>query len=163
MKIDKNILKQLILEAYNNILSEQEQTQTTNKELFKQNAIKHLRMLKLLKSTVDRVGVSGEVKTMIDQFKKSNTSTFLEQVLGVKNTITVRTDAVFEDPMKLVVDVIDEVIKEATANARRKLQEVIAEAPKEGNLPDLTKDFARLEKHKAKMKKKIGPPKPNLE
>lgn len=170
MKIDKNELRKIILEALDNA------GQASNKEIFKQNAIKHLRMLKLLKATVNQVGTSPELKNMISQFQKTNTSDFLAQVLNVKPQITVKTSAIFENPMELVNDVIDEVIKEATMNARKKLQEEyqhnleeekdlilpenMIEEKKEGDLPFLGRDY--VEKHKSHEKKKKGPPPPTI-
>lgn len=123
MKLNKIELKKIVLEALQQQNMSNNTSQVTDKEVFKQNTIKHIRMLKLLKSTVKQVGTSPQLKTMIDQFQKSHTSEFLQQVLHIKDSISVRVAAVFENPMELMNDVIDEVIREATKNAQQKLHE----------------------------------------
>lgn len=172
MRIDKAELRKLVLESFQQFKEQSNMTPNQMdqaKKDLKQNTLKHIHMLKLLKATVNQVGTNTELKKMIEQFRKSDTSKFLKQVLNVKDTITVRTEAVFENPMELINDIIDEVLKEAIQNAQKRLAENMEkekhdhpEGHKEGDLPFLTRDETRLEKHKAKERKKHGPPKPDL-
>lgn len=123
--MDINILKKLILEAYQNV----KEDVGNQKNLLKQNTIKQLRMLRLFKSVVKEVGNNQQMKNMVEQMKKSDTATYIKQVLDVKPTITVKTEAVFTDPFALLGDIVDEIITQSTRNARQKLREQQVEQP----------------------------------
>jgi hypothetical protein len=60
---------------------------------------------------------------VLDQFHQADTLNFLINVLNVKNTITVKTEVLFQDPIKLINDIIDEVLRETIQNVQKKLAE----------------------------------------
>ena len=170
MNIAKKELRSLILESYNKFLAEQNIPPEEAKKFLKQNAVRHINMLKLLKATIKRVKLPTELQNMIEQLKKSDSTTFINQVLGVKDTVPIKVSAILENPLDLINDVIDEILIQSIRAANQKLKESKLmeqgkeelELMEEEDLPFLARDTSRLSKHEKKMKKKGIYPKPNI-
>jgi len=121
--MDKTLLKQLILEEMQNMVTEATVDPAQQKKMAIENVNKHFRLLKLLKSTIKQIKMPDEFSKMSEMVKNSNTPSFLSQFLGVKDDVPVKVEALLTNPLGVIQSVIDEVIGSAYKNAKQKLTE----------------------------------------
>jgi len=182
MKINKNELKQLIMEELKKQMNELQPTtqpipqqqqqasqssQGADKGEMKNKISQQIRILKFFKETLKGMKIPDEMQRMIDLVKQNKTPEFLKQTLKVNDAIPIRISSFLESPIELFAAVIDEIIKMSSQSGNKMLAEMTAleEEKKESDLPPLAAhdDDVRLEKHKRKeMKKKHKFPDPIL-
>lgn len=152
--MDKNLIKQLIFEEIQKMVTEAAIDPAQQKKMAIENINKHFRMLKLLKSTAKQIKMPEEFLKMSELVKNSNTPTFLSQFLGVKDDIPIKVSALLTDPLAVIQSVVDEIIKTAYRNAKQKLTE---NKDINGGIKRLGLDDYKM-KHDKKKGKVIPPP-----
>jgi hypothetical protein len=173
MRLTKNELKKLILESFQEQVGQQFDGNkrispigqnppkgVDPKQVMKQNISQQIRVLKFMQETLKQIKIPIELKNMVDQIKKSKTSDFLKQVLGVDETIPIKVSSVLENPLELLQAIMGQIVKVAIEKGNKKLTEGKIE---EKDLKYYIREpEARLQKHKQKIDKGKTPP-PKLE
>ena len=162
MKLDKEYLKKLILESFQEQqfdggkrISPIGQNVDTN-QVMKQNISQQLRILKFMQETLKDIQTPTELQNMISQIQKSKTSDFLKQVLNIDETIPIKVSSILENPLELLQAIMGEIIKVATEKGNKKITKGTVE---ESEIKYYIREpEARLEKHKKKIKTPPPPP-----
>ena len=89
----------------------------------RQNVDKQSRILLFYERMLQDLQTPEEIKNIVSHIESNDTFRFLQEVLGIKDTITVRLSSLLKNPMNILKIAVGKLVKEVDSRLEMKLSE----------------------------------------